>query len=269
MKTWTRGRQWQMGAAVVMCAVGNIASAVPISLTTASGTYHQDFNTLATNGTSSTLPTGWAILETGSNANTTYTAGTGSSTTGDTYSFGASGSSERALGGLRSGSLIPLFGVEFRNDTGSILQSLNVQFTGEQWRLGASGRADRLDFQYSLDAVSLTAGTWVNFDPLDFVAPITTGTAGLLNGNLAVNQQSLSGSISGLNILADATFWFRWTDFDATGSDDGLAIDDFSLSWTAVVTGGGSTSVPDAGSSLALFGLALGGLGWFGRRFVR
>ncbi len=33
----------------------------------------------------------------------------------------------------------------------------------------------------------------------------------------------------------------------------------------SVITG----TVPDAGSSLALFGVALGGLGWLGRRFVR
>ena len=41
----------------------------------------QDFNTLAMTGTSSTLPTGWAFSEAGTNANATYTAGTGSSNT--------------------------------------------------------------------------------------------------------------------------------------------------------------------------------------------
>ena len=82
-----------------------------ISLT--GGTYQQDFNTLATSGTSSTLPSGWLFLETGTNANTLFTAGTGSSNTGDTYSYGNAGSSDRALGGLLSGSLTPLFGAWF------------------------------------------------------------------------------------------------------------------------------------------------------------
>ena len=41
------------------------------------------------------------------------------SNTGDTYSYGAAGSTDRALGGLRSGSLIPLFGACFTNNTGA------------------------------------------------------------------------------------------------------------------------------------------------------
>ncbi|MBK8142003.1 MAG: hypothetical protein IPK57_14205 [Chitinophagaceae bacterium] len=70
----------------------------------------QDFNTLANTGSSSSLPTGWYFAETGSSSNTTYTAGTGSGNTGDTYSFCATSSSERALGGLRSGALVPTIG---------------------------------------------------------------------------------------------------------------------------------------------------------------
>ena len=67
------------------------------------GNYSQDFNSLANSGTSSSVPSGWSFVESGTNANTEYTAGTGSSTTGDTYSFGATGSPERAFGGLQSG----------------------------------------------------------------------------------------------------------------------------------------------------------------------
>ncbi len=50
--------------------------------------YSQDFNTLVNSATSSVLPTGWALLETGAGANATYTASIGSSGTGDTYIFG-------------------------------------------------------------------------------------------------------------------------------------------------------------------------------------
>ncbi|HEX6847049.1 MAG TPA: T9SS type A sorting domain-containing protein [Chitinophagaceae bacterium] len=72
-----------------------------VSLTGA--TYNQDFNTLALSGTSSTVPAGWLFSESGTNANTIYTAGTGSGNAGDTYSFGAASNSERAFGGLQSG----------------------------------------------------------------------------------------------------------------------------------------------------------------------
>lgn len=201
-----------------------------LSLTTT--TYSQDFDTLASSGTSSSLPAGWAFLETGTNANLVYAAGTGSSNAGDTYSFGAAGSTERALGGLLSGSLIPTIGFSFSNDTGATITAIQVAYTGEQWRLGATGRTDRLDFQYSLDATSLNTGTWTNVDTLDFNAPKSTGTAGALNGNLADNRAAVSDTLSGLNIAAGATVWIRFVDANVTSSDDGLAIDDFSLTLT-------------------------------------
>ena len=87
---------------------------MPISLT--GNPYTQDFNTLANSGTSAALPVDWVLAESGTNANLTYTAGTGSSTTGDSYSFGAAASTERALGGLLSGSLTPTFGASFIKD---------------------------------------------------------------------------------------------------------------------------------------------------------
>ena len=81
-----------------------------IALTALDAPYSQDFNTLASSGTSNLLPSGWEFAESGTNANGTYTAGTGSSNAGDTYSFGPAASAERALGGLQSGSLIPTLG---------------------------------------------------------------------------------------------------------------------------------------------------------------
>lgn len=139
-----------------------------ISLT-GSGTYAQDFNSLASTGTTnSILPAGWVFLEIGTNANTTYAAGIGSDNTGDTYSFGAAANTDRAFGGLLSGSLTTTIGASFVNNTGFTITQIPISYTGEQWRLGALSRVDRLDFQYSLDATSLTTGTWVDIDPLDF-----------------------------------------------------------------------------------------------------
>jgi len=228
------------------------------------GSYSQDFDTLATAGSSSILPADWLILETGTNANSTYTAGTGSSNTGDTYSFGASGSSERALGGLQSGSLIPSFGTSFTNNTGAAITSLTVSYQGEQWRLGSAGRADRLDFQYSLDATSLSAGTWLDVDSLDFSSSTTAIPLGVLDGN--TNSGLINTTISGINIPAGATFWFRWQDFNASGADDGLAIDNFSIATgitpppTAGVTiteSNGGTQVNEQGETTNTYAIAL------------
>ncbi|MBD2303749.1 Ig-like domain-containing protein [Nostoc sp. FACHB-190] len=195
------------------------------------GSYSENFDSLASSGNSNVVPTGWALLETGTSANVNgqYTAGTGSNTAGDTYSFGATGSSERAFGTLLSGTITPTIGASFTNTTGSTITTLNLSYRGEQWRLGAANRgSDRLDFQYSMDATSLNTGTWVDVDNLDFNSPVTTGTVGALDGN--TNSSQVTTTITGLNIPVGATFWFRWLDFNASGSDDGLGIDDFSLS---------------------------------------
>jgi hypothetical protein len=203
-----------------------------ISINTPLFTYSQNFNTIALSGTSSILPTGWSFIETGNNRDTFYTAGTGSSIVGDTYSFGSSASTDRALGGLRSSNLIPVFGALFINNSGFTIPTVTITYTGEQWRIGNTERLDRLDFQYSLDADSLTNGTWSDFNDLDFIAPTTTGPVGMLNGNLPENRRTLSFTISGLDIPNGGKFWIRWVDFDAAGSDDGLSIDDFIISNT-------------------------------------
>jgi len=223
---------------LIALSLGALATFGQVSITSLGTTVTQDFNTLATSGTSSTVPTGWAFLETGANANLTYTGGTGSSNAGETYSFGAAASTERAFGGLRSGSLVPVIGAQFTNNSGGTITSLSITYTGEQWRLGTLNRADRLDFQYSTNATALNAGTFTDVDALDFTAPTTTGTVGALDGNAAANRTSISFTITGLSIPSGSSFWIRWNDIDASGADDGLAVDDFSL--TAAGTGGGT-----------------------------
>ncbi|MBL7723006.1 MAG: T9SS type A sorting domain-containing protein [Chitinophagaceae bacterium] len=197
--------------------------------------YSQDFNSLASTGTSAALPAGWYFLEAGVNANTTYSAGNGSSFTGDTYSFGSAASTERALGGLQSSNILPSFGFWMSNNTGNAINAIIVSYTGEQWRLGTAGRTDRLSFEYSLDATALDNGIWTALGALDFAAPISTGAPGPLDGNLPANRAPVATVINGLNIPVGATIFFRWNDFNATGADDGLSIDDLNLVITTAI----------------------------------
>lgn len=212
-----------------------VQAAGSISLTALAVPYIQDFNTLAITGTTNTtLPTGWGLHETGSSSrnNGAYAASTGSDTAGDVYSFGSSGSAERAYGTLFSGSLTPTIGASFTNNTGETITSLEISYTGEMWRAGVTNRgaADRLDFQLSADATSLTTGTWVDYDALDFNSPNVNATAGALNGNSAGNQAPVTFTITGLSLPNGSSFWIRWREFDISpGADDGLAVDDFSL----------------------------------------
>ena len=209
-----------------------------VSLTAMGVTVTEHFDTLI-NGANDTLssagiPTGWDFSESGTNANTTYRTGTGSGATGDTYSFGTpTTSTDRAFGQLRSGTLISTLGASFTNNTGSTINSLGISYAGEQWRIGATSHtpiAERMDFQYSTNATSLTTGTWNDVDALDFSPPVTTaGAAGALDGNAPANRKFMGATITSLNIPNGTTFWIRWNDVDATGADDGLAVDDVSL----------------------------------------
>ncbi len=250
-------------AAVVLLMIASTASA-QVSLS--GGTYTQNFDTLANTGTSSTLPAGWLLSESGTSANTTYAAGTGSANGGDTYSFGAAAAADRAFGGLQSGSLIPSIGACFTNNTGAALTSVDITYTGEQWRLGALARADRLDFQINTapGSASLTAtGTWSDINTLDFTGPTTSGTVGALDGNNAANRTVLNVSIGAISVPSGSNFCIRWQSFDATGADDGLAIDDFSIT-AGTVSATPNLSINDvtvvegnAGTTTATFTVSL------------
>ncbi len=242
---------------LAVCAValaGNASAAVSLMSTT----YTQNFDSLASSGTNqSVLPAGWDIVESGggSRDNDSYSAGDGSSNTGDTYSFGTNGSSDRAFGSLASGSLETRFGGFFANDTGSTITAITLDYFGEQWRRGTTA-LDTLNFQYSLDATSNANGTWIDFNPLDFNSIVNSGAQGALNGNAAANRTEINGTIGGLSIGAGQVFGIRWFDTDSSGSDDGMGVDDLTMTLT--------TAAPAAVPEPASWALMLGGFGLVG-----
>jgi hypothetical protein len=209
-------------------------------------TYNQNFDSLGSAGTSLAGLTGWAA---GTNPPTqsasgdasgkvqgaiqnvpTLLVGTGSDNTGGNYNFGSTGSGERALGSLGSASKTRLTEFEFVNNTGKTISDLAISYTGEEWRLGKTGndtstsQPDTLSFAYSVNGTAFTlAGSSFNF-----VSPTTSGTVGALDGNVN-HTTNLGGTLTGINIANNATFYLRWIDPDSTGSDNGLAIDDVAL----------------------------------------
>ena len=223
-----------------------------VSLTSLNTAYTQNFDGLANSGTGTGISTttgssgskvvsvtfpagslsGWYFVESTSNADGSYTAGTGSSPTGDTYSYGASASTERALGSIASSNLLSRYGAQFKNDTGNTIDQLQISYVGEEWRFDpARGTTikDQITFEYSTDATSLTTGTWTAVTALLYETTNLTGTVGTRNGNDAAYRTSLSNTITGLNIPVGQIFWIRFVDINVSGTDDGLAIDDFSL----------------------------------------
>ena len=177
-------RMCSLLAALAMClpasAMAQMVGSGVVSLAGPGAGASEDFNSLDSthNSTSSTLPAGWYFLESGTNANGTYLVDDGSSQSGNTFSYGAQGSSERALGTLASNSLTSTIGAQLRNDSGATVVDLDISFFVEQWRLGTPGGADVMAFAYSTSATSLNSGTWTPFTSLNAVAPVTTGTEG-------------------------------------------------------------------------------------------
>gem|GEM_PF-710659 len=210
-----------------------------VSLTALDAPYTQAFDGLPASGSAtwtnnSTIP-GWYHARTGTG--TTIVANDGSSNAGNLYSYGTGTATDRALGSIGSGNAAIgnlFWGVRLLNNTGATITSLDVAYTGEQWRNSAAA-AQTIAFSYLVGSPGVT-GSLAEFQSagvavtnLDFTSPITGGTAGALNGNVDPNRTGRTFTIDGLDIQDGTEVMLRWSDPDHTGADHGLAIDDVSV----------------------------------------
>ncbi|HJR90780.1 MAG TPA: DNA/RNA non-specific endonuclease [Aeromicrobium sp.] len=206
----------------------------------------EDFDSLGTAGATwldnTTIP-GWYSTR------AAYVAGTGSSNTGTLYSFGVAGTNavtDRALGSVASGSTLTVYqAARLTNNTGATITSLEISYTGEQWRTGGNAAAHSLTFQYQVASSGVVTGAntpatgWTTHAPLSFTGPIATPTAAALDGNAAANRVAIAATLS-VTVNPGQEIWLRWQDPDDAGSDHGLAIDDFSV----VAHGGPGDTAP-------------------------
>ena len=230
-------------AAIWLCVAGLGFSSVRAQIAMSSGSYAQDFNSLAPGGTSnpwtdnSTLPGWYASRTSGGPAVTTYRAESGTSTAGALCSFGSTASSERALGSVASGTPGNFaYGVRFTNDTAFTQTNIFISFTGEQWRNGGMAAQQTLAFSYRISSGAITdsdaanANAWISFANLSFSAPTVSATASALDGNAATNQQSfINVALAGVNVAPGQELFLRWLDVDDAGFDHGLALDDLTV----------------------------------------
>lgn len=216
--------------------VNNPATPAPVSITAKNSPYQQLFNSLDTLGTNQTnLPAGWQISETGSGANGGYRANNGSSNSGDIYSFGKPGNTDRSLGTVGSGSLRGRFGAYFINGTGSLVDSVRIEYTMEQWRQGALRTfPDTVYFEYSINKNSIDTNNktgWTRVNSMDLISKSFSSSTSIraMDADSAANQNRHSITLAGLTINPGDTFVIRFIEVDVAGSDDGLSIDSFSL----------------------------------------
>jgi len=215
------------------------------------GTYAQNFDSLANSGTAnswtdnSTL-TGWyASKSISTNIVTAYRADTGGGNAGALYSYGGSGSAERALGSIASGTPGNFaYGVRFTNDSGSAQGNLTVSYTGEQWRNGGNTNAQKLAFSYLVSGSPITnsdavnVNSWTAFTELNFTTPTTGATAGALDGNNPTNEQVFANVVLPAVVQPGQEIFLRWFDANDSGNDHAVAVDNLTVSFSA------STNLP-------------------------
>lgn len=258
-----------------------------VAYTRAGQSYTQGFDTLATSGSGNawandtTLP-GWSLFRVTSNSDATptaiatYNAGTGSGNSGAFFSFGSSGSSERALGGLGSGTAyfgggsgsaalasgvtVGWITLGLRNDTGGAIAGFTLGFDGEQWRDGGAStpNAQTLGFEYGFGSTFGGVPSWT--DPgaaFHFSSPVfqNTSNGAAVDGNGVGRTSGLGGTVSGVDWEPGETLWLRWTERNDTGSDHGLAIDNVAFS-----------AVPEPEEYAAIAGAGMAAVAWWRRR---
>ena len=216
-----------------------------------SSSYSQNFDSLASSGTplswsNDVTLEGWFLFRqsaTGPEAITGYAFGSGSSNTGSFYSYGSTGSSDRALGGLGSGgnyfgspgpgsgAVAGWIALALTNSSGTTINALDLSFNGEQWRNGGNTSAQSMVLEYGFGSTFAAVTNWIapggNFN---WTSPVASSTAAAVNGNSVAGLVSnRGGSLQNLGWLANSNLWFRWIETNDAGSDHGLAIDDLSI----------------------------------------
>ena len=242
-------------AVLVLFLAGGLSAPVLSQVLMSGGTYSQNFDSLANTGTANswtdnaTLPGWYASKTLGGTVVTTYRANNGTGNTGAIYSFGATGSTERALGSIASGTPGNFaYGVRFTNDTGSAQSNLTVSYTGEEWRNGGNTSAQKLAFSYLVSSSPITnsdavsANSWTAFTGLDFTTPTTGATATTLDGNNPTNEQVFTNVILPVVVQPGQEIFLRWFDTNDIGNDHALALDNLTVSFSS------STNAPPPNS---------------------
>ncbi|MEZ5405734.1 MAG: hypothetical protein R3F23_06005 [Verrucomicrobiia bacterium] len=215
--------------------------AEPVAVTSVPFTYTQDFSSLGLNNVNwdndSTIP-GWFIKRSNVVLDESFTlyASDGSiiQPASQLYHFG--NSADRALGAFGSDRFH--YGVVFTNQTSRFINKITIQYDGEQWRKSGDNVNSDLQLLYRIDGGAFKADTtgWTTVSNGTFTV-VHTGPVGALNGNDPANRATLISVISDVVVAPGQVFWVRWLDKDDFGVDQGIAIDNVSITFAEDTTG--------------------------------
>lgn len=226
-----------LSAAMAVTVTVRCARVAAVCMTGATGTYTQDFDVLASNGTDNVWDNAAEPLEAwyayaNAIAVTSYRTGTGSGTAGGLHAFGAEPGAGRSLGSLASSGNVYRYGVAFTNMTGQTITNLTVGFTAEQWRVGASAATHTLAFEYGVTnrVLPLDQGVWGRVNALCFKSPLVT------NATQSAGAVYVAAAVSAVitrPVPPGAVVQLRWSDADDAGSDHAFGIDNLTVTWAA------------------------------------
>ena len=186
-------------------------------------TNFNSYNPNSSTNLNATIGTGWTASSSGTAA---YNGqGTGTSSTGGYWGYGSS--SEYSLGAIRSGTPGNItYTVSFINNSGSTINSITLSWDYEQYRYKNNSGWD------CTGTGDLAANSTLNAK--DF-AGASSGT----DGNVSVTPVT-TFTLTGLSIANGSSFGISWVTTDDGGSDNGVAIDNFSISATCTTLPQGS-----------------------------
>jgi hypothetical protein len=178
-------------------------------------THFDEYNPADASGLNNTIPEGWIATSTGVAA---YNGrGPGTSVNGGYWGYGITEDDEWSLGALRSTATGNItYTLSLTNNTGFTIHEIELAWDYEQWRY--AGNTSGLN----CTGLGALAGNG-SLNNSDF-----TGAATGTNGIVSVTPVSIV--LSGLNIVNGAGFGISWVTTDITGSDNGVALDNFSIS---------------------------------------
>ncbi len=250
----------QLLTAAVLAGMGGMAFAAPVSITTPTFTYTQNFTALGTTTVAaftndSTIPGWYAQINNGTTANGAANASDGSGTVlSGLLNLGTASDADRALGSKATGTggfANIAYAVSFKNDSGKAVKITSLNYTGELWRTNSNANQTEnytTFWQVSPAAVTnIISGVGANFGATVGGSGFTAfgsganwtlanaAAAAALNGNLAANRLAVSFAPPTDIVVPPGQFLMvKWTDSNEAGTDGYQGIDDVSVSFAEV-----------------------------------
>lgn len=127
--------------------------------------------------------------------------------------------------------------VRITNNSGTVLKSFSLGYTGEQWRTANTGGEHTITVGFLVGTPSgsppdLATGNWSNVPALTFTSPVPgdgTGISANINGSAPENQTIVGPVTINATWNPGTDLWIRFYDDNSPGVDHGLAIDDVVL----------------------------------------